>query len=238
MSIVATPAGSKIGDFTRIADRAFRVLALLVLTAGFAGLCSFLLPRDVSTTEFLRDARSGDVSVVDVVGSDSGDARVSWSTGFLQDKQLSYPVDALEPANKQFESDMRKELGAESGQISFRDRDKLGELGSLDLLVPVMYWRVMPYLAIPVLICCAVALIGMIFRTKHRATSVGYWLIASLVFGFGFPAYFWSEPYPLVRVRKKRAASDVPTLGGWGIAGSVVTWLLIGASVACVIALR
>ncbi|MEV0528588.1 hypothetical protein AB0I66_34725 [Streptomyces sp. NPDC050439] len=210
----------------------------MVLVAGFAGLCSFLFPRATNTAEFLRDARSGQVSVVDVIGSDSGRARVSWSTGFLQDKELSYPADPLQPAVTQFSASVRGQTGAQGDGIVFRERDRLEELGVLDLLVPLMYWRVMPYFAVPVLICCAGILVTIHFRAKRRSVNAGYWLVASMIFAFGFPAYLWSEPEPLIRFRRQGAVSMAAPMRGWRIAGGVLTWLLIGSVLAFALTLR
>lgn len=225
------------GSF-RVVDRVVRGLALLVLAAGFVGLCSFLFPRDADTSEFLRDARSGEIAVVDVLGSESGRARVAWSTGFLQDKELSYPVDPLEPASQQFATDMQRRLGPQEGEIAYRERGKLEELGVLDLLIPVMYWRVMPHFALAVLICCVGICTSMIFRAQLRSISAGYWLVASVVFGFGFPAYLWSEPEPLVRFRKRSAEFEAESWSGWRVTGGVLSWLLVGSALAFAIARR
>ncbi|MDT7844587.1 hypothetical protein [Streptomyces justiciae] len=65
-----------------LAHLLFRVLALVVLAAGFLGLCSTLFPARADMPELLRDLRSGDVSVVQVISPDIGEARVYWSTGY------------------------------------------------------------------------------------------------------------------------------------------------------------
>ncbi|MGW6274555.1 hypothetical protein [Streptomyces sp. NPDC055060] len=223
----------------RIGDRVIRTLALLVLVAGFAGLCSFLFPRDTDRAEFLRDARRGEISVVDVLGSDSGRAHVSWSTGFLQDKELRFTFDPLESASKQFSASvLHGKAGIREDEIIFRERDTLDELGAVDLLIPVMYWRVMPHFALPVLICCVGILISIIFRSKQRSVHAGHWLVASMVFAFGFPAYLWSEPEPLVRFRERGAVSEVAPMSGRRIAGGVLSWLLIASALAFAMTLR
>ncbi|MFF4274343.1 hypothetical protein [Streptomyces sp. NPDC001536] len=190
------------GQRLAVADRVFRVPAVVVLAAGYLGLCSLLFPARAGVPELLRDAREGDVSVEQVVSSDVGEVRVFWSTGYLQDYEFIY-----------------------HNKVSPLVR--LDALGVLDLLVPVLYWRVMPYFAWPVAVCCVVALVGMVLRRDLRSPSAGYWLLASLVFGFGFPAYYWSEPGPLW---SGRAASrgDRPALSGLRLAGATVCWAALG----------
>lgn len=217
------------GQRLAVAEQVFRVLAVVVLAAGYLGLCSLLFPARAGVPELLRDVREGDVSVVQVVSPDVGEVRVFWSAGYLQDYEFTYhyEVSPLVPAAEQFTADIRKRLGDQADGVTFEEGDRLDALGVLDLLVPVLYWRVMPYFAWPVAICCVVAVAGMVLRRDLRSPSAGYWLLASLVFGFGFPAYYWSEPGPLW---SGRAASrgDRPALSGLRLAGATACWAALG----------
>ncbi|WTW23470.1 hypothetical protein OHU89_51435 [Streptomyces sp. NBC_00019] len=218
------------GQRLAVADRVFRVLAVVVLAAGYLGLCSLLFPARAGVPELLRDAREGDVSVVQVVSSDVGEVRVFWSAGYLQDYEFTYhyKVSPLLPEAEQFAADIREQLGEQADGVTFEEGARLDALGVLDLLVPVLYWRVMPYFAWPVAVCCAVALAGMVLRRDLRSPSAGYWLLASLVFGFGFPAYYWSEPRPLLS-RSAASRGDQPALSGLRLAGATAGWAALGA---------
>ncbi|MDT7844586.1 hypothetical protein [Streptomyces justiciae] len=107
-------------------------------------------------------------------------------------------------------------------------------LGFLDLLIPLMYWFVMPHFAWPVAVCCVVAVADMVLRQGLRTPSAGYWLLASIVFGFGFPAYLWSEPRPLW---SRRAAGDRPGMTGLRLAGATVCWAVVGIGMLLAMAL-
>jgi hypothetical protein len=82
-------------------------------------------------------------------------------------------------------------------------------------------------------VVCLVALAGMVLRRGLRAPSAGYWLVASLVFGFGFPAYFWSEPRPLTG----RDGSGVPSLTGLRLAAATTCWAALGGAILAAFAL-
>ncbi|WP_329339587.1 hypothetical protein OG866_30345 [Streptomyces sp. NBC_00663] len=210
-----------------LADLSFRGLALVVLAAGFLGLCSTLFPARAGVPELLRDLRSGDVSVVQVVSPDIGEVRVFWSTGYLGDHAFTYHYDvsSLEPAAEQFAADIKRQLGEQAASVTFEESDPFDALGLLDVLIPVMYWFVMPHFAWPVAVCCIAALACMVCRSDLRTPSAGYWLLTSLVFGFGFPAYFWSEPRPLW---SRHAAGDRPRMTGLRLAGATVCWAVVG----------
>lgn len=168
--------------------------------------------------------------MVQVVSSDVGEVRVFWSAGYLQDYEFTYhyKVSPLLPEAEQFAADIREQLGEQADGVTFEEGARLDALGVLDLLVPVLYWRVMPYFAWPVAVCCAVALAGMVLRRDLRSPSAGYWLLASLVFGFGFPAYYWSEPRPLLS-RSAASRGDQPALSGLRLAGATAGWAALGA---------
>jgi hypothetical protein len=42
---------------------------------------------------------------------------------------------------------VRQRLGDAAGRVRFEEGDRFDAMGALDMVVPVLYWRVMPYLA-------------------------------------------------------------------------------------------
>ncbi|MDQ0605285.1 hypothetical protein QF037_009630 [Streptomyces canus] len=123
------------GQRLAVADRVFRVLAVVVLAAGYLGLCSLLFPARAGVPELLRDVREGDVSVVQVVSPDVGEVRVFWSAGYLQDYEFTYHyrVSPLLPEAEQFTADIREQLGEKADGVTFEEGDRLDALGVLDL---------------------------------------------------------------------------------------------------------
>ncbi|MFI8537092.1 hypothetical protein ACIGMX_43500 [Streptomyces aquilus] len=216
----------------------FRVLALVVLAAGFLGLCSSLFPARGGVPELLRDLRSGDASVVQVTSPDVGEVRVFWSTGFLGDHAFTYHDDLSLPGAEaeHFTADVKGRLGEQAAGVTFEEGDRFDALGFLDVLVPLMYWFVMPHFAWPVAVCCLVAVVDMVARRDLRTPSAGYWLLASVVFGFGFPAYLWSEPRPLWS-RRTPAPGDRPGMTGLRVAGATACWAGVGVAVMVAVAL-
>ncbi|MFF5492579.1 hypothetical protein [Streptomyces aquilus] len=217
---------------TAQAGLAFRVLALVVLAAGFLGLCSTLFPAPAGVPELVRDLRNGDVSVVQVTTADVGEVRVFWSTGFLGDHAFTYHDDISLPGAEaeRFTAGAKGQLGEQADGVTFEEGDRFDALGFLDVLVPLMYWFVMPHFAWPVAVCCVVALVDMVVRQDLRTPSAGYWLLASVVFGFGFPAYLWSEPRPLW-FRRIPTPGDKPGMTGLRVAGATACWAVVGAGV-------
>ncbi|SNX58209.1 hypothetical protein SAMN06272735_2695 [Streptomyces sp. TLI_55] len=223
---------------TAHAGLVFRVLALVVLAAGFLGLCSTLFPTRAGVPELLRDLRSGNVSVVQVISPDVGEVRVFWSTGYLGDHTFTYhDVVSLPGAEaERFTAGIKRQLGEQAAGVTFEESDRFDALGFLDVLIPLMYWFVMPHLAWPVALCCVVALVSMVLRQDLRAPSAGYWLLTSVVFGFGFPAYLWSEPRPLWS-RRTPAPGGRPLMTGLRVAGATACWAGVGVAAMMAVAL-
>ncbi|MEU0604090.1 hypothetical protein ABZ484_38660 [Streptomyces sp. NPDC006393] len=213
-------------------------MVLVVLAAGFLGLCSILFPSRADTAELLKDARSGDVSVVQVASFDVDEVQVYWSTGYLQDYEFTYHYNnsTFLPEVEQFAADMRNRLGKDADTVTFEEGDRFDNLGILDMFIPVMYLRVMPHFAWLVVFCCAIALVDMVLRKKLRSPSAGYWLIASLVFAFGFPAYYWSEPYPLWS-RRSATEGSRSAMSGLRVVGATACWAALGATALMTMAL-
>lgn len=213
-------------------------MALVVLALGFVGLCSFEVPMKVGVSDFVQAARGGEVSEVRIDGTSSATGvHIFWSTGYLQDYESTYQYEMLSstPAEERFEADVKRRIGGSEGSVVFESGSRFDALGFADFLLPVMHWRIMPYFAWPVAFFCAVALVGMICRSDLRAESAGYWLGLSLIVGFGFPAYYWSEPRPLCRLRRAgtdrrsvmRARRVVGATACWGLLGGVVVYSFV-----------
>lgn len=240
--VVKLRAKTSDGGTAAAIEWTFRVLFLAVLAAGYLGLCSLLFPMKAEMPDLLQDIRNGDTSVVRVVSYDVGEVHVYWSAGYLRDYQFThryksaFTPDGSTSPEERFTTDVRKTLGEQAGKLTFAEGDRLDPLGVVDLLVPVLYWRIMPFFAWPVAVCCIVALTGMILRPDLRSPSAGYWLVASLVFGFGFAAYYWSEPRPLW-TRRENASKGRQVLTGRQVAGATACWAVLGGVAAVTMAL-
>lgn len=211
-------------DGTEDGSRCLRIIALLVTVAGVLAVVAVVFPARADTAELRRDACGGRTSVVHVLYETPDSVEVRWSVGFLGEKKLSYEfaeMPGLEGGEAQFRRVFAEELGGSCFKGAFDNKDPLADLGALDALIPVMYWFVVPYawLKWAVLVVWGVLLLDMVSRSRLRAPSAGYWLVASLGFGVGFVAYCWAEPFPLVRRR-----GNAQPLSGWGVVGGVVSW--------------
>ncbi|MEU9749585.1 hypothetical protein [Streptomyces niveus] len=214
--------------------------------AGVLAVVVVLSPQKGDIAELRRDACGGRTSVVHVLYETPSSVEVRWSVRFLGDKRLSYEfakMPGLDGGEAQFQRIFAEDLGGSCFRGSFDNKDPLEDLGRLDALIPVMYWFVVPYawLKWAVLAAWVGLLIDMVSRSRLRAPSAGYWLVASLGFGVGFIAYCWSEPFPLVRKRRGDGppVSAPGDLSGWGVVGSVASWtVIVGVLAAAVLRLR
>ncbi|MFD0052042.1 hypothetical protein ACFVHQ_22670, partial [Actinomycetes bacterium NPDC127524] len=193
------------------------------------------------TAELRRDACGGRASVVHVLYESPDSVEVRWSVGFLGEKRLVYEfaeMPGLAGGEAQFRKVFTEDLGGSCFQGVFDNKDPLEDFGPLDTLIPVMYWFVVPFawLRWAILAVWAVLLLDMVSRSRLRAPSAGYWLVASLGLGVGFIAYCWSEPFSLVR---KRGTASPGSLSGWGVVGSVASWTaIVGVLAVAVLGLR
>ncbi|WP_212908499.1 hypothetical protein [Streptomyces sp. TS71-3] len=218
---------------------AFRVVALVVLAIGFLGLCSFEVPAMADMSDLVKAAHGGEVSEVYVRHEGYAEFRVFWSSGYLRDYEATYKYEhPVAPVTQEvFVADVRNRMGGEGKFISFKNDDRFDEIGFIDFFLPVLHWRVMPYFAWPVAFFCVVALVGIISRSGLRSESAGYWLLLSLVFGFGFPAYYWSEPRPLIQLRKDRVDHG-SVMTARRVVGATACWAVLGGAVIAVFVLR
>ncbi|MFD4696883.1 hypothetical protein [Streptomyces niveus] len=211
------------------------------MVAGVLAVVAVLSPEKADTAELRRDACGGRMSVVHVLYETPDSVEVRWSVGFLGEKRLTYEfaeMPGLAGGEAQFRKVFTEDLGGSCFQGSFDNKDPLEDFGPLDTLIPVMYWFVVPYawLRWAILAVWAVLLLDMVSRSRLRAPSAGYWLVASLGLGVGFIAYCWSEPFSLVR---KRGTAPPGSLSGWGVVGSVASWTaIVGVLAVAVLGLR
>ncbi|MEV8361466.1 hypothetical protein [Streptomyces niveus] len=216
---------------------AIRIVSLLVMVAGVLAVAAVLSPEKADTAELRRDACGGRTSVVHVLYETPDSVEVRWSVGFLGEKRLAYEfaeMPGLAGGEAQFRKVFAEDLGGGCFQGVFDNKDPLEDFGPLDTLIPVMYWFVVPYawLRWAILAVWAVLLLDMVSRSRLRAPSAGYWLVASLGLGVGFIAYCWAEPFSLVR---KRGTASPGSLSGWGVVGSVASWTVIIGGLAVVV---
>lgn len=219
--------------------RLFRVVALVVLAIGFLGLCSLEIPAKAEMSNLLKAAHAGEVSKVYVRHEGYAEFRVYWSSGYLRDYEATYEYEhPATPVNREeFAADVRKEMGGGGDFIAFKSDDRFSGIGFIDFFLPVMHWQFMPYFAWPVAFFCVVALVGIVCRPDLRSESAGYWLLLSFVFGFGFPAYYWSEPRPLMQVRKDRLDRG-SVMRARRVVGATACWAVLGGAVVAVFVLR
>lgn len=224
---------------------AFRIVSLLATVAGILSVVAVLAPEKADAAELRRDACGGRTSVIRVLYETPSSVEVRWSVGFLGERRLSYSFDEM-PGLVGGEAEFRRiftdELGGGCFQGAFDSKDPLEDIGGLSLLVPVMYWFVVPYawLRWVILVAWAVLLLDMVSRSRPRAPTAGYWLFASLGLVVGFVAYCWSEPFPLLRKRRNAGLASTPgALSGWGVVGGVASWaVVVGALAVAVLQLR
>lgn len=235
----------RLASWAVVGHLAIRIIALLATVAGILAVVAVLAPGKAGVAELRRDACGGGTSAIHVLYETPSSVEVRWSTGFLAEKKLSYRFDEM-PGLAGGEAEFRRVFAGELGGGCFQgvidNKDPLEHMGGLDLLVPVMYWFAVPYAWLQWVILAAwvLLLLDMISRSRLRAPTAGYWLVASLGFGAGFAAYAWSEPYPLMRRRRNAGlASEPGTLSGWGVLGSVVSWAVgVGGLAVAVLGLR
>lgn len=203
-----------------------RILGLVVLVAGFVDLTSALFPQRSDMPDLIADVRQGRAARVQVYYVDSGVAGAQWSTGWGQRHQLTQSVPfGRPPEGTAFTHLLRRRLGADADKVTFVRRRPMRGLGGLSLLVPILYWSLIPHAVVKwaVALVCALIVTHVLWREDDlRAPNAGYWLFACLALGVGFPAYVWSEPTPLATGRHPRPT--VSAMSGLRLTGAVTLW--------------
>lgn len=214
---VPRPAGPAGG---RALPRGARAAALAVLVLSFLVLVLQALPIGGSTDDLVRDVRAGRTSTV-YLDAFNGDVVAEWQVLPLVYVRHTY-VSAL-PGSEQgvaaFQALVRDRLGP-GHTVRFRSFDDSAGPGGLSLFAFALYplWIQVIWLRWAVLALGAALLLVMLAGGTRRGTSGVAWLWTSVLTGFGFFAWLWMEPTPLLLRRRPvpAAATPVRARAMWG----------------------
>ncbi|GAA1959233.1 hypothetical protein [Kitasatospora viridis] len=208
----------------RAPDRAFptqpaRWTALLILLAGYLAVLGTVFPVRTSHADLVADLRSHRASVVRV-DTDGAQVFAQWTTtgAFVQKAETyRFPYDRPGPSGAigEFEQVVARQLAGSGAVVRFQPFDPSYGFGGLSLLVAVLYPSVLGWSPLGV----GTYLVGLVIVAhlvlgddRRRTGGAGTWLWICLLTGFGFFAYLWVEPSPLLAfpARRRRAGRVRP----------------------------
>jgi hypothetical protein len=205
-----------------------RPLMLAVLVVSFLAFVLQLFPLPSGTAQLAQDVRAGRTSVVRF-GSDGQDVWARWSAGPLTERSLKYAGDPTA-----FEAQVQRQAGTATGTVRFEAEDAAGGMGGLGLLILAAYPLALHSLLLRILVYAIglAVVIRCLTAARHRVKTGPAWLLISVLTGFGFFAYLWSEPEPILHRRPARPGGPLRALAATAAAALLLMaggWLLRSA---------
>ncbi|WP_329310993.1 hypothetical protein [Streptomyces sp. NBC_01262] len=194
---------------------------LAALVVSFLAFVLQMFPLPSGLGQLSQDVRAGRASVVRY-DSDGQDTWVRWSAGPLTERSLTYAGD---PAA--FESQLRRQAGT----VRFEAEDAAYGMGGLGLLILPAYPLALRSPLLRILVCAIglTVVLRCLTAAGHRVSSGPAWLLICTLTGFGFFAYLWAEPEPLLHHRTPTPGGHLRALAVTAVAAAVLVaggWLL------------
>ncbi|MFD5435127.1 hypothetical protein ACFWJ4_23635 [Kitasatospora sp. NPDC127067] len=186
--------------------------ALLMLIASYLAVLVVVFPASSDNDELVDDLRSRRASVVNL-DTNGSEVFVEWSTGILSRKKETYKFTYGNPgpagAIDAFERAIEQEVSSSGATVQFQAFDPSHGFGGLKLLISVAYPSLLGWSPLGVgAYLIGLLTIGHILLGVRRSTQRYWaWFWICLLTGFGFFAYLWAEPRPLLAISAKRRKS-------------------------------
>ncbi|MFJ6382615.1 hypothetical protein ACIQI7_21750 [Kitasatospora sp. NPDC092039] len=190
----------------------FRWTALLLLTASYLAVLVVLFPASSDNAELIDDLRSRRTSIVQV-DTNGSEVFVEWSTGILSRKKQTYQFAYGNPGSagafERFKQATEQDIAGSGTIVQFQPFDPSHGFGGLKLLVSIAYPSLLGWspLGIGALVTGLLAIGHILLGIRNNPQKNLAWLWICMLTGFGFFAYLWVEPRPLLAFSAKRRES-------------------------------
>lgn len=196
---------------------AARFVVLVTLT--FAFLATFLQfnPLHGDRGILAKDVEAGDVSTV-YVDDVNFQVYYSWSVGPFTRRQGVYDApDVTGDTTAEFESAIERQLGHKGVRLKYKKYDaffgiegiSIVAFASYPLFLKVAWLR---WLTVALGLLLLVIMLSGAFR---RATNRAIWPLLAVLTGIGFFSYIWSEPRPLMKLRRQSIRDSQGVMSGY-----------------------
>ena len=233
-NLIARCAAASMRWADRLTAKPVRWVGLLILLASYLAVLVNLFPMNSGNSELVSDLRSRHASVV-LVDTDGSEVFVQWSTGPLSHKAETYRFDYGNPGSAgavpAFEQSIEKDVAGSGATVRFEAFDPSFGFGGISLLAFALYPRVLGWSALAVgSYAVGILILGsLLLSNRRRVERPSAWFWICVLTGFGFFAWLWVEPSPLLtfsakrrRSRRSSALGILAPLGATGIAAALL----------------